>query len=63
MTATSPAGSNAGQFQLCDADDRLLAVVGVTGNAKQRRRKLRLLKKTHVVKQFNPETRAPRFER
>lgn len=61
--STSPAGSNAGMFQLCDENDRLLAVVGATGNARQRRRKLRLLKKTHVVKQFNPETRAPRFQR
>lgn len=61
--STSPAGSNAGQFQLCDDQDKLVGVIGVTGNSKQRRRKLRLLKKTHVVKQFNPETRTPRFER
>lgn len=61
--STSPAGVNAGIFQLCDKDDRLLGLIGASGNARQRRRILRQLKKTHVVKQFNPETRTPRFER
>jgi len=61
--SASPAGSNAGQFQLCDDQDKLHGIVGVPGNSRQRRRILRQLKKKHVVKQFNPETRAPRFQR
>jgi hypothetical protein len=61
--STSPAGSNAGMFQLCDKEDRLLAIVSASGNARQRRRWVRRWKLQYVVKQFNPETRAPRFER
>lgn len=61
--STSPAGSNAGMFQLCDEQGKIKKLLGVSGNARQRRRILRLLKKEHVVMQFNCETRAPRFRR
>lgn len=61
--STSPAGGNAGQFQLCDDQDNIIKVVGASGNARQRRRLLRNLKKTFVVMQFNLDTRAPRFRR
>lgn len=61
--STSPAGPNAGVFQLCSPLDVIEQVVGVSGNARQRRRKLRQFKKHFTVMQFNCETRAPRFQR
>lgn len=60
---TSPAGPNAGLFQLCDDAGKLLLVVGVSGNARQRRLYVRRWKRQYTVMQFNCETRAPRFQR
>lgn len=60
---TSPAGSNAGQFQLCDDTGKILVLIGVSGNARQRRLYVRRWKRNYKVMQFNFETRAPRFER
>jgi hypothetical protein len=61
--STSPAGSNAGQFQLCDDLGKILVVIGVPGNARQRRLYVRRWKRQYTVMQFNCETRAPRFKR
>lgn len=60
---TSPAGPNAGMFQLCDSSGKIRRTVGVSGNARQRRRVLRVLKQSYTVMQFNCATRAPRFQR
>jgi hypothetical protein len=62
--SNSPAGPNAGYFQLHDvATGTMLRSVPVSGNARQRRRELRILKKQYQVTQFNCQTRAPRFVR
>jgi hypothetical protein len=61
--STSPAGSNAGQFQLCNDLGEILVVIGVPGNARQRRLYVRRWKRQYTVMQFNCETRAPRFAR
>jgi hypothetical protein len=61
--SSSPAGTNAGYFQLCDDNGKMLCAVSASGNAQQRRRKLRLWKRDYVVMQFNPDTRKPRFVR
>lgn len=55
----SPAGSNAGQFQLYLPLDKVRSVMtrGVSGSARQRRRQVRRWKaKGFTVKQFNPAT-------
>lgn len=47
----------------CGVDQRRRRTSSGEGGSRQRRRILRQLKEKHVIKQFNPETRAPRFER
>lgn len=60
---TSPAGPNAGTFLLCDSTGKVIRSTCASGNARQRRRVLRELKKQYIVMQFNCATRAPHFRR